>query len=217
MPTFLIATAFASGLATIASDWRGRRRPLFYLAKPLTTLLILALAWLALASAPVYRLWVLAALGCCLAGDIALMFTGPRAFVLGLSSFLAGHLLLIAAFLTDLPLTPLVLPATSWLLGVLFVLLVVAYACWLLPRTGRLKPAVLAYLIALASMVLAALLRAGLSDGESAADWAAAGALLFAISDAVLAYRKFVAAPWWGQPATLTSYYLAIGLMAAAH
>lgn len=216
MPTLLIALALASGLATIASDWRGVRRPLFYLAKPLTTLLIIGLAALSLAAAPGYRAWVLAALVCCLVGDIALMFTGTRAFVLGLSGFLLGHLLFIAAFLSDLP-SP-AAPPSPWLLlaAMLFLLPVIVYARWLLPRTGRLQPAVLLYLCVLAGMVLAALWRAGL-DGSSAAVWALGGALLFAASDAVLAWRKFVAQPWWGQPVTLLTYYLAIGVIAWAH
>ena len=65
-------------------------------------------------------------------------------------------------------------------------------------------------------MVLAALLYAGLAE-RAVPRWAAIGAMLFAVSDAVLAYRKFVAQPWWGQPLTLATYYSAIGLIAWAH
>ena len=216
MPTLLIAAALASGLAAIASDWRGKRLPLFYLAKPLTTALILLLAWVSLAALPSYRAWIVAALLCCLIGDIALMFKGTRPFVLGLSAFLVGHLLLMAAFIGGLPLSPLFLPLPMLSGAAVFLLLVITYARWLLPRTGRLQPAVLLYLAVLSAMVLAALLRAALGE-RAADDWVLLGALLFALSDAVLAYRKFVAAPWWGQPATLLSYYLAIGLIAWAH
>lgn len=216
MPSLLIAAALVSGLATIAGDWRGVRRRWFYLSKPLTTLLILALAAVALAQAPRYQAWVMAALVFCFLGDVALMFAGTRVFVLGLSSFLLGHVLFIAAFVTDLPLAPLALPLVVWLLGGVFLAAVVSYASWLLPRTGRLKPAVLLYLTVLTMMGLAALLRAAVSE-TAAAHWACAGAALFAVSDAVLAYRKFVRAPWWGQPVTLLTYYLAIGLMAWAY
>ncbi|MDO9453034.1 MAG: lysoplasmalogenase [Stagnimonas sp.] len=216
MPSLLIAAALASGLATIAGDWRGVRRRWFYLTKPLTTLLILALAAITLTHAPRYQAWVMAALGFCLLGDVALMFAGTRAFVLGLSSFLLGHVLFIAAFVTDLPLVPLALPLVVWLLGGVFLAGVLSYARWLLPRTGRLKPAVLMYLTVLTAMTLAALLRAAVSESP-AANWVCAGAMLFAVSDAVLAYRKFVRAPWWGQPVTLLTYYLAIGLMAWAY
>jgi len=216
MTTALVAAALVSGLIAIASDWRGQRRAAFYVAKPLTAVLILLLAWVCLAGLPVYRGWVLAALAFCLAGDVALMFTARRAFVLGLGSFLVGHLLFIAAFATALPLAPIDLPLAVWLLAAVFLLAVTSYASWLLPRTGGLKPAVLAYLVCLTLMVLAALLYAGLAE-RAVQRWAAVGALLFAVSDAVLAYRKFVAQPWWGQPLTLLSYYLAIGLIAWAH
>lgn len=216
MTTALIAAALASGLLAIASDWRGQRRAAFYVAKPLTTVLILLLASVCLASLPVYRGWVLAALVFCLIGDVALMFTAKRAFLLGLGSFLLGHLLFIAAFATALPLSPIKLPLAVWLLAGLFLLAVAAYARWLLPRTGALKPAVVAYLVCLTLMVLAALLYAGLAE-RAVPRWAAIGAMLFAVSDAVLAYRKFVAQPWWGQPLTLATYYSAIGLIAWAH
>lgn len=212
----LVSAATASGLVAIASDWRGQRRAAFYVAKPLTTVLIALLAWVSLASLPVYRGWVMAALVCCLAGDVALLFSAKRAFLGGLASFLVGHLLFVAAFLTELPLAPVDLPLAVWLLATLFLLAVTAYASWLLPRTGALKPAVLAYLVCLTLMVLAALLYAGLAE-RAVPRWAAVGALLFAVSDAVLAYRKFVAQPWWGQPLTLLTYYLAIGLIAWAH
>lgn len=216
MQSALILAACLSGLIAIASDWRGRRRALFYVAKPLTTALILCLAWVALAAWPQHRAWVLAALAACWLGDVALMLPGSSAFVLGLSAFLIGHLLLIAAFLSGLPLAPLTPPRGVLWLAAVFLLLVAGYAAWLLPRTGRLQPAVLLYLIALTAMVLAALLRATVSDGAHAG-WVCLGAMLFAVSDAVLAYRKFVHAPWWGQPATLVSYYLAIGLIAWAY
>ncbi|MES2886107.1 MAG: lysoplasmalogenase [Pseudomonadota bacterium] len=216
MSSLLIATAAASGLVAIASDWRGQRQRLFYFAKPLTTVLIVVLAWVSLSALPQYRAWVMAALLCCLTGDIALMFKGTRPFVLGLAAFLIGHLLLIAAFVTGLPLTPLQVPLPPLVAGAAFLLLVAGYAAWLLPRTGKLKPAVLLYLSVLSLMVLAALLKSALGE-RAADDWVLLAALLFALSDAVLAYRKFVAAPWWGQPATLLSYYLAIGLIAWAH
>lgn len=216
MQTLLIVAAVISGLAAIASDWRGVRRPLFYLAKPLTTLLILALAWVSLAAAVPYRAWVMAALVFCLIGDIALMFDSTRAFITGLGSFLIGHVLLIAAFATDLPLAPFYLPPTLLLVAAFFGVLVCGYAAWLLPRAGRLQVPVMIYVAALGAMGLTALLRAALS-GSTAAAWACAGALLFAVSDAVLGYRKFVAAPWWSQPVILLTYFSAIGLIAWAH
>lgn len=215
MFVLLLLAIVVSAAVTIAADRGGRRRPVFYLAKPLTTALIVSLAVLTLAPWPDYRAWVLAAFLACLAGDIALMFTGKRWFVAGLASFLVGHGLLIVAFARELPSTGLAPGTPALLFGALFLLAVGGYARWLLPRTGSLKFPVLAYLTVLSAMVLVALLRSE-ADVPGAAI-TLAGAVLFAISDAVLAYRKFVHAPWWGQPATLASYYAALGLIAWAH
>lgn len=214
MNQILVAAALVSGLTAIATDWRVRR-PLFYLAKPLTTALIMLLAWQQLAPWPDYRSWVLLAYVGCLLGDIALMFKSTRAFVLGLASFLVGHLILIGAFASEATLTSVPEPALL-VAAAAFVAMVLAYLLWLLPRTGRLAPAVVLYVAALTVMVLAALWRAASATADSA--WVAlAGALLFALSDATLAYCKFVAAPRWGQAAILSSYFLAIGLIAGAH
>lgn len=214
MQTFLIVAAVTSGLTAIAADW-GLRRPLFYVAKPLTTVLIMALAWQQLAAWPDYRAWVLAACVGCLLGDIALMFAGNRAFMLGLASFLIGHLILIAAFASEI--IVFVMPSASLVAATaVFLAALLAYLRWLLPRTGPLAPAVMLYALALTAMVLTALCRAGAAADDSA--WVAcAGALMFALSDATLAYCKFVTAPRWGQAAILSSYYLAIGLIAWAH
>lgn len=211
----LILAIVVSAAVTIAADRGGQRRPMFYLAKPLTTALIVSLAVLALPPWPEYRAWVLAALLACLAGDIALMFTGKRWFVAGLASFLVGHVLLIVAFARELPLAGLAPGTPALVFGALFVLAVGAYARWLLPRTGSLRWPVLIYLTVLSAMVLVALLRR--EAQLPGATLTLAGAVLFAISDAVLAYRKFVHALWWGQPVTLASYYVALGLIAWAH
>lgn len=215
MLVLLLLAIVVSAAVTIAADRGGVRRPVFYLAKPLTTALILSLAAFALAPWPEYRAWVLAALLACLAGDIALMFAGQRWFVAGLASFLVGHGLLIVAFARELPWAGLAPGLPVLLFGLLFLLAVGTYARWLLPRTGSLKGPVLAYLSVLSAMVLVALLRA--DAGVPGAALTLAGALLFALSDAVLAYRKFVRAPSWGQPATLASYYAALGSIAWAH
>lgn len=215
MQTFLIAAAILCGLATIAADWQ-RRRPVFYLLKPLTTLLIMALAWTALAAVPDYRFWIVLALVFCLVGDIALMSNQRMAFVAGLGSFLLGHLLFIAAFVQRGPLALASLDVLIWFAAVVFLLAALGYLRWLLPRTGRLRPAVVLYASVLAAVVLSALARAG-HDETFGAQLVLFAALLFAVSDATLGYRRFVRAPVWGQALTLCTYYSAIGLFAWAY
>ncbi|HEX4871793.1 MAG TPA: lysoplasmalogenase family protein [Nevskiaceae bacterium] len=201
MLTLLITAILLCAAATIAADWR-QRRPPFYLLKPLTTLLLIGLLWLApLEQGERYRLGLTLAFVFCLAGDIALMSRTRAAFIGGLLLFLVGHLLMISTLLPAAGAPP------PWLL------LPLAAALWLLQRLwsrlGRLRPAVIAYLLALLGVLAAAAARdAALASAATQA--ALIGAGLFALSDAVLAWRRFVHDPPWGQAATLSTYYLGL-------
>jgi uncharacterized membrane protein YhhN len=93
--TLLIA---ASAALTIRAEHRNARRAV-YLFKPLTTVLVLALA--ATAPQPVWRGYqalVCAGLLFSLAGDVFLMLPRDR-FVAGLASFLIAHLFYVASVL----------------------------------------------------------------------------------------------------------------------
>ncbi|MDR3419542.1 MAG: lysoplasmalogenase [Nevskia sp.] len=210
MITTLFCAAALCGLLAIAADWEERRHRAFYLLKPLTTALILAGT---LAATPVadadYRWRVAAALLLSLAGDACLMFEGGRWFAAGLASFLLAHLLFVAAFLKGV--APAVPPAWT--------LLPVAYGLglcgWLLPRAGSLRIPVALYCLVLLGMALAAALRLRALGGRGP-ELALAGALCFVASDSLLALRKF-GGPYRGaQALILSSYWLAIGLIAAS-
>ena len=67
MPQILMVAAAVSALAAIAADWRETHPPLFKLLKPLTTALIIALAWLAPESD--YRTMLLIGLALSLIGE----------------------------------------------------------------------------------------------------------------------------------------------------
>lgn len=212
MISALIAASVTSAGLAIAADWEGRRRIAFYFLKPLTTVLIFAIAAtapLANAGAEGYRHWVLLALAFSLAGDICLMFEGNRWFVGGLSSFLLAHLAFVAAFLQgvrgiDLPV---------WLAAV--AVYAVGLLLILLPRAGVLKLPVLAYCAVLAGMVFAAAARhSQLASADSLR--VLLGALTFMLSDSLLGWRRFVGPFRAAQALILSSYWLAIGLIAAS-
>lgn len=207
----LVAASSLSALAAIACDWRERRRPAFYLFKPLTTLLILGLALVATRGE--YRLAVAVALTLSLAGDVALMFTetryGARWFLAGLGSFLLAHLAFVAAFLQDVG--TVTLPAwlalvVAWGLGMLVALL---------PRAGAMKLPVLLYCAVLAAMVFAAAARSAAFHTPEA-HRALAGALLFMLSDSLLGWRRFRGRFPHAQAAILLTYWGAIGLIACS-
>ena len=211
MGTLTAAAAISATLA-IAADWRdapARRHRAFYALKPLTTLLVIGIALAAPAAAPAYQRWVVAALVLSLCGDIALMFQGNRAFLAGLGSFLLAHGAFAAAFLQGVaaPDPP------GWLAAI--VVYAAAMLFVLLPRAGALKVPVLAYCLALAALVFTAAARhAAFGDADSRL--ALAGALLFMLSDSALGWRRFVGHYRHAQAVILSTYWAAIGLVAAS-
>ena len=207
----LTVAAAISALAAIAADWEERRHRSFFVLKPLTTLLIIAVAASIAWSGP-YAQWVLAALVLSLFGDVFLMFgdgarASDRAFIAGLASFLLAHLAFVLAFAQGLrsPELP------GWLAAVVFYALALLFV--LLPRAGALKLPVLVYCLVLAAMVFAAAARhASFHDADSLR--AVLGALLFMLSDSLLGWRRFVGRYRFAQAAILSTYWGAIGLIA---
>jgi len=176
-------TAFAAVLALGWGEQRGPRA-LVYVAKPLATLAILALAALAAphADASVAR-WILVGLAFSLVGDVLLMLPSDR-FSAGLASFLVAHLCYIAAFTHE---------AGFQLAPVMLVPLLVAVGLVyrkLAPGLGSLRIPVIVYSGAIVVMVWQALARCTVVPGSGPA-LAAAGALLFATSDSALALARF--------------------------
>lgn len=148
-------------------------------------------------SAPQTNFIFLAALACCWLGDIFLMVTSRqkegRYFKIGLVSFLLGHLLYITVFSSYLPH---VINMPLWGLGCIAVYFAAGYAGYRLiaPHTGRMLPAVIAYIIILVLMGGSTVIPLG-SVRLAGAVTAMAGALLFMISDAVNAYDRFIKKP----------------------
>lgn len=211
MITALAAATAVSALAAIAAEWGGQehRHRSFYLLKPLTTLLVIALALAATThTTESYRHWIVAALVFCLAGDICLMFSGDRWFLGGLSNFLVGHLLFIAALVQGVG--TLMLPWWS-----VFWLVVLPLAVFIVPRTGALKIPVMVYMTVIGAMGMAAIARHH-ALGDLHSQLALIGASVFMLSDSALAIRQF-AGPYRGaQPLILSTYWLAIVLIAGS-
>ena len=197
-----------SMVAAIACDWNTRKAA-FYLFKPLTTAVVIATALMLPAADASYARLIEIALLFCLLGDIALMFHGDAAFIAGLSSFLVGHLLFAAAFLQGVPLLA---PGHFAWIGALYgaVGLVI-----LMPRVGKLRIPVAAYVAVLLAMWLGA--DARLSQlGGAAALRVLIGASIFIASDSFLAWDRFVKPLPLAQPFILGTYYPAIMLIASS-
>lgn len=192
-----------SALATIDGEYRGRRRQV-YVCKPLTTALILLGALIA-DGGGTYRWLIVAGLVFSLAGDVFLMLPRDR-FREGLVSFAVAHLLYIGAFAGGWAWTG--VPATAWL-----VLLAVwaAFSAVLLPGARGLRVPVAVYGALLLLMAGAAIGRADALGGP--AWWAAVGAVLFAFSDAVIGWNKFLRPFRAAQALILGSYFPAQALI----
>lgn len=209
MLTLLIALTAMSAVLAIVADW-GRRGPAFYLLKPLTTVLIIALCLIWPASQPAdYLFLIVLGLVFCLLGDIFLMGNNNRAFICGLSAFLIGHLIFMLAFLKGVESPALPMWTAALLVWGL------PLAAILLPRAGALKLPVAAYCLVLLGMSLTAAIRFE-AMADISATYALAGALLFVFSDSLLGIRKFVQPRIDLQPALLLSYWGGIGLIAVS-
>ncbi len=206
IPVLSVGAAL-SALAAIAVAERDPRPPIFMLLKPLTTVLIIGIALQAPDST--YRSWIIAGLVLSLCGDVSLMFEGTAAFIGGLSSFLVAHALFMWAFIADLP----SLPVPVWTAA--FAVYGAAFAFVLMPRAGALKLPVLVYGLALIGMAVTASTRY-VALGTSASLLAVIGAGLFLISDSALGVRKFIGGYRGAQALILSTYWTAIGLIAAS-
>jgi uncharacterized membrane protein YhhN len=182
-PAFLLLTI---ALAIAVVDWiavQNDRRPVEYVAKPLT---MVALVGVALAVHPyddTVRLWFVAALVLSLAGDVFLML--PRdLFVAGLASFLLAHVAYVVGMQIDgVDLVP-------FLVGVLVVAAALAVIGTIVLKAVRagddpaLAGPVVAYMVVISAMVATAV-----GTGR----WLAVlGASLFYVSDALIAWDRFV-------------------------
>lgn len=142
------------------------------------------------------RRWLVGALLFSAAGDFLLAMPGwEPSFVLGLAAFLFAHLCYLVA------LVPLAAPTRSRLIvAAVTVVACVALLVWFWPQLAKdgMTVPVTVYMAVLAAMVCAALL------ARLPTIWTAAGALCFAVSDAMIGISEFVrhdqllAVPiWW--------------------
>lgn len=199
MQTFLVAAVFLCTLLAIVGRYRSPA--MHYVYKPLTTVLIIAVAVFAgMGNEPAsYRWLIIVGLVFSLAGDVFLMLPRDR-FIAGLASFLVAHLFYVTAFAlhggTDAPL---------WLWIAIAVVALGSIAT-LLPNAGKLKVPVACYCLVIAAMALTALTR-GMQVDTPAANLAASGALLFVASDSLLGFNRFVKPFAAAEALLLASYF----------
>jgi uncharacterized membrane protein YhhN len=197
--------------AVAVFDWAAvhvGNKPLEYVAKPLTMVVLIAAVLAMTPSSDAARTFFVAALVFSLIGDVFLMLPDrERFFVFGLGSFLIGHL----AYIPGL-----------WLLGfdlrmLLVGLLIVSAFVTTIGRQvvagvrasePKLTMPVTVYMGVISVMVVSAF--------ATARPIAIAGALLFYASDALIAWNGFIKEHRWGKLAIIVTYHAAqVGLALA--
>lgn len=196
----LAILAAASGVAAIAADHL-KKWKLIYILRPLTMLFIIAAASQGHAGPAPFRQRVLLGLTACVVGDIFLM-RKEKMFTEGLAAFLLGHLFYISAFLTVMR------PRAD--LGTVLPLLFFAGAMMtiLFPHLGRMKIPVAFYILVITVMAGLAIQRY-VDAGGTPAFRAFLAAVLFLVSDSVLAVNRFVRPVPGAQKIILSAYFAA--------
>jgi len=176
----IITLILLGALITILAEYHSDRT-LVYLYKPLTTVFIILLAWIGKEAAKCYRGRMIVGLLLSLIGDVFLLWP-DRFFILGLVSFLLAHIFYISAFLVgrNLKWSPLILPYAVY--GILIYSL-------LFPGLGNMRWPVLLYMVVILFMGWQALER--WRTFPTIGLIGVAGAILFIVSDSLLAWNRF--------------------------
>ncbi|MGK2949970.1 MAG: lysoplasmalogenase [Acidimicrobiales bacterium] len=204
----------ALALTVAVVDWIAvsrDNRPLEYVCKPLTMLLLIGVT-LALdpsdalgASGDAVRAWFVVALVLCLLGDVLLMV--PRdLFVFGLAAFLLGHIAYVVGLHVD------GVTAPRFLVGIVVVMAAIAVLGTLILRSVRSGPdpglagPVVAYMFVISAMVASAV---------GVGRWVGiAGAVSFYVSDAIIAWDRFKEKVPHARVAIMVTYHLGqVGLV----
>jgi uncharacterized membrane protein YhhN len=183
----------------IRAEYRGPRQQI-YIFKPLTMVFILLIAILGQVASPFYKYIIIAGLVFSLAGDIFLMLPSDR-FVAGLVAFLIAHLFYIAAFASEIS-------ALIWLPLIPFVIYGIAIYIILAPSLGKLRLPVLIYVAVILIMAWLAWERL-IQTGQTGALLASIGAILFIISDTILAIDRFRGTFKLARASNLITYFAA--------
>lgn len=206
-PRLRIVAIAISAVLAIAGAYVGDPRWLHLIFKPLTTLLIVALALSFAGSEAGYRRAIVVGLLLSTLGDVFLMLS-PDLFVCGLASFLFAHLAYVVAFTRRARL------GVVWWPFVAYAVVAGAVLAILWPSLpAQLRIPVVIYVVVLAGMAAQAAAVWRHRRGRATA-LAALGGGVFVLSDAVLAIDRFAVPFAAAGFVVLACYWLAQTLIA---
>ena len=183
--TVVLVVTFA---LSAAADWRAiweHQRARRRVTKTAATVMLVAIAGLAGEMDGAARAALVVAAVLSLVGDVALLGDSEERFLLGLSAFALAHLAYVATALlvgVSWPRLAIAFPVLAALLGFQAITRIVSGT---LRHGGRaMMAAVIVYTVIISAMVVTA---------TGTPSWLAfVGATLFAVSDSVIAYNRFV-------------------------
>ena len=207
MNILLIAAFVFAALEALAlsRDWL----KLEYIAKPAVILALFFWLWTS-AGLNGALLWFGLGLLLSLAGDVLLMISLDRLFLAGLVAFLFAHVAYVIGFNTPVP------EMSVW--GIALAVIIGIGGARVIRRIlapleskgqGHMRTPILVYSIVISLMILSAMLK--LTDVKweaGAALLVSLGAILFYISDIILAWNKFVSPLQHGRIYNIAAYHL---------
>jgi len=139
----------------------------------------------------------------CLGGDVLLALPQKQAFMLGLVSFLVGHVFYMIGFFSVSGLN-----GWTWMSLLLVAAVSVLVYRWLRSHLGKMKGPVIGYMVVITVMVCAASSVLGVPDLElSGRVMAFTGAVAFYFSDVFVARDRFMKEGFFNRLVGLPMYY----------
>jgi uncharacterized membrane protein YhhN len=187
LPVLIFAVGASAELGTAIFDYPGHS----LIFKPLIMIGLMAYYWV---MSPARSRLFFVALFFCWLGDVLLIFQSndPLFFISGLASFLAGHIVYIFCYrqLQTSPSSKELLGSQKVRFAFPIILAGTGLVTILYPFLGALRIPVMIYALAITLMALTALFRYGRTNSKSFL-LIFIGAVLFMVSDSILAINKF--------------------------
>ena len=205
---FLFFMVFLAMILDWIADYKGWKK-IEYFAKPSVMLFLFAWLFFSTNSLSGFTIWFGVGLLLSLAGDVFLMLS-ERWFIAGLVAFLLAHVAYIIGLNPTLPPFNIMGLFMAALIGILAARLYQNIAAGLLAKgKDRLQKPVLVYTATISIVLLSALLTFSRPDWDSrVATIVSIGTALFMLSDAILAWNKFVQPIKYGRVMNLGAYHL---------
>jgi len=204
---FWIAALVFAALESLAL-WKKWTR-LEYLAKPAVMVVLFLWLWTSVGLSGA-ALWFGLGILLSLAGDVLLMISLDRFFLVGLAAFLLAHAAYLVGFNIPIP------EISAW--GFVLAIIVGLGGMRVIRRIiaplaangqGRMRTPVIIYSVVISLMLLSAMMKlTDFSWNANAAALVSLGAFLFYISDIMLAWHKFVAPIQNGRIYNIAIYHL---------